>query len=96
MSKFGNLCVRGEVKYGKMFDPTDLAPRFLRYFESGERIRVKLNSFGGIIKTGTVGVSTGHKPVFLLMYRKTDYGSPYTLSPKDEILNIVQPKRRKK
>lgn len=73
-----------KVQYGEEFNPSDLSEKFKQYYGTGERIKVKFSY--GEIKTGTVGVTTGIKPVFLLMLRKDSRGSSYTLSDEDTIL----------
>ena len=70
-------------QYGIEFDTSDLNENFIPYFESGERITVKFSC--GEIKRGTIGISSGWKPIFLLMLRKDSVGSSYTITKKDEI-----------
>ena len=81
------------TEYGKLtkckgtnvlIDYSDIAKQFIPYFESKKRIKVKFHY--GEIKSGTVGMTSGWKPVFLLMLRSNSTGSSYTLSDKDEIL----------
>ena len=67
-----------------LIDYSDISKKFISYYESGDRIKVKFSY--GEIKTGTVGMTTGWKPVFLLMLRSNSIGSSYTLSDKDIIL----------
>lgn len=74
--------------YGRKFSTKSLEKKFIPYFESGERIKV---DFGyGTVKTGTVGITTGWAPVFLLMLRKDSSGSPWTLSSKDKIVKVIK------
>ena len=70
--------------YGRKFDTSDLAPDFIKYFESGERVKVEwtYNNYKEVL-TGTIGVTTGWKPVFLLMRTKRSIGSPYIIYTKD-------------
>ncbi len=65
-------------EYGDRFNARDLDKRFIPAFESGERIRVKF--YGETVKTGTVGVTTGWKPVFLLMLSRRHHGSRWLLT----------------
>lgn len=81
---FDFYLIKKEVQYGEQFDPSDLAEQFKPYYATDERIKVQFST--GEIKSGTVGVTTGHKPVFLLMLRKNSTGSSWTLSDKDIIL----------
>lgn len=68
------------------FDESDLAPEFIPYFNSQERIKVQFEY--GEIKTGTVGITTGWKPCFLLMLTKRSIGSSWCLSSKDTIIGV--------
>ncbi len=75
--------------YGRDFDPSNLAPDFVKYFESGERVKVEWTWSNGQhpvhveILSGTIGITRGLKPVFLLMRTKRSIGSPYTIHAKD-------------
>lgn len=68
------------------FDESALAPEFIPYFNSQERIKVQFEY--GEIKTGTVGITTGWKPCFLLMLTKRSIGSSWGLSSKDTIIGV--------
>lgn len=78
---------KGRIK----FDSSDLSEKFIPYFESQERIEVKFSGEveGNEIKRGTVGVTTGPKPVFILMLTKRSLGSSYILTNHDEILQVL-------
>ena len=71
-------------EYGNLFNPEDLNPAFVKYFESGERITV---DFGYEKKRGTIGVTTGWKPCFLLMLKINSSGSSYTIGKNDKVSN---------
>lgn len=81
--RYNEYLRRKQKQYGKMFDPSDLNKDFIPYFDSGERIKV---DFGNEVKTGTVGVTTGWKPCFLLMRYRTSTGSVYTIGPNDKVV----------
>jgi hypothetical protein len=85
MSKFATYLTRGQRKYGERFNPSTLAKKFIQYYESGERIKVCTCEE---TLTGTVGVTTGWRPSFLLMRRRSDYGSSWLLGEKDSILAV--------
>ncbi len=85
MTEYRSLLSRKWNQYGEKFDPSDLDRRFVRYFNSGERIRVRTM---GEELTGTVGVTMGWKPCFLLMRTVRSTGSVFTLGPRDEILAV--------
>jgi hypothetical protein len=87
MKDFENYQERKRQEYGEKFDPSALAKKFIKYFNNGERIEVRFSS--GEIKRGTVGVTTGWRPSFLLMLRSNSLGSSHLLSEEDEILYIV-------
>lgn len=97
--KFKDYLARKTYKHlgqlGKEFDPSDLAPQFIPYFENGDRIEVDFYWKGEVIHTarGTVGVTTGWKPVFLLMPRRDSTGSSETLGVDDRIVKVT-PNRR--
>lgn len=84
---------RKQTEYGSKFDSSDLDPRFISYYENGKRIWV---SDFGHVTSGTVGVTTGWRPVFLLISSSRAMGSSTTLTRKTKILGEVgsyKPKR---
>jgi hypothetical protein len=88
MKRFVDLIAKGKEKYGKHFDDRDLVRKFIPFYESGQRIEV---DFGyGTIKRGTVGVTTGWIPEFILLLRRDSFGSSYTLSNKDKIVKVIK------
>jgi hypothetical protein len=78
---------RAKRLWGDKFDDSDLAPQFIPYFGTGQRIKIAgpRGVNGGEI-TGTVGVTTGWKPVFLLMRTSRSIGSSETLRRDDSIV----------
>lgn len=76
---------RKQREYGDTFDASDLNPAFSRYFETGERIKARV--YGETV-TGTVGMTTGWKPVFLLMRRANAIGSSYCLGKDAQVLAV--------
>ena len=85
MSRYEEYILRKKQEYGKKFSTAHLAKKFIPYYNSGERIKVK--SHYGEVKSGTVGVTTGWKPVFLLMLTSRSLGSSHLLTNKDKIIN---------
>lgn len=67
---------RQALRYGEKFDPSNLSPVFAQYFQ-GPRIRVETTYGDGttFTRTGTVSVTTGHRPSLMLMHRSNDSGS---------------------
>lgn len=71
MNNYTAFLNRGKAKYGDKFDSSDLDQYFVKYYESGERIKVKLNMGNEIYyECGTVSVTTGWKPVFILKHKR--------------------------
>lgn len=87
MTRYEEYIQRKQREFGDKFDTSDLAPEFIEYFNSGERIEVefrsKLTREVYETKRGTIGVTTGWKPAFILMLRKTSRGSSHLLSSSD-------------
>ena len=75
---------RKHAEHGDRFDTSELSLQFVPYFENRQRIKIK-NRWGEVL-TGTVGVTTGWKPSFLLMRRKNQTGSSILLSDLDILL----------
>lgn len=74
---------RHKAEHGDKFDDSDLDPRFIPFYQTGQRIKVE--TLGKEV-TGTVSMTTGWRPSFLLMRRSSDHGSIYLLGPSDTIL----------
>jgi hypothetical protein len=69
---FEDYLKKKRAQYGT-FDDSALDRRFVAAYNDGQRIRVKFP--WGDVKTGTVDVTTGWKPVFLLMRNSRSTGS---------------------
>lgn len=76
MARFDDILNRKSREYGDKYDPSELASAFVPYFNSGERIKVHV---WGQDMTGTVGITTGWKPSFLLMRTSRSRGSSILL-----------------
>lgn len=85
MTKYEQYLQRNMMEYGLRFDATALDERFIVYFNTGQRIKVDAL---GIIATGTIGVTTGWKPCFLLMRTSRSSRSIYALSAADTIVAV--------
>ena len=70
-----------------LIDYSNISSQFIPYYENGKRIKVQY-TYGKDkeIKSGTVGMTTGWKPVFILMLRSNSTGSSYILTDKEIIL----------
>lgn len=88
MTRFEEYIERKRAQYGDKFDETDLLPQFRPFFDSGERIRVSTQYEEPYVRTGTVGVTTGWRPAFLLMHRSNAHGSSDLLGPRDKIVAV--------
>jgi hypothetical protein len=82
---FTEYLTRKRAEYGERFDPSELDPRFAPYLGTQTRIKVETC---GTVKTGTVGVTTGWRPVFLLMHNRRCVGSSWTLTSSSRLLAI--------
>ena len=87
MRNYQDMLERRQHEHGAKFDPADLAPQFIRFYESGQRIEVKTP--WGDLERGYVGVTTGWKPAFLLVHRRSDSGSSTLLSHEYEITKTL-------
>ncbi len=76
-TEFEVFCARKRVQYGDKFDPSELDARFVPAFNFGKRVRV--NFYGTDVKTGTISVTSGWKPVFLLMLTARSITSSWVL-----------------
>lgn len=83
---FNDYLARKQRVHGSKFSAAGLAAQFVPYLHSDVRIKVELR--GGEIKTGTVGVTTGWRPVFILMRRSSSHGSSIVLSNDDKIIAV--------
>lgn len=85
---FNEYLKRKSKEYGDNFSDSGLAKQFIPYYESQERIEVDFTSLDGEVyetKRGTIGVTTGWVPCFILMLTKRSSGSSYTLRERDKI-----------
>ena len=85
MNNFTDLVNCRTAQYGDKFDVSDLDKRFIAYYQNGQRIKVETC---GMIMTGTVGVTTGWKPAFLLMRTSRSMGSSWILGTESKLLSV--------
>lgn len=83
---------RKRRQYGKQFDSSDLGEQFIPYYGTGKRIEVTTTYDNGEtrVRRGTVGVTTGWKPVFLLMSRVNCSGSSDVLRKSDRVTAVIR------
>jgi hypothetical protein len=85
-NKYQQYIEKKSREYGQKFDASDLDERFIRFYHTGQRIKIRTRC--GTILTGTVSATTGWRPCFLLMRTVRSIGSPWTLGSGDEILAV--------
>ena len=90
MNSMTELVNRKTAQYGNKFDSSDLDKRFITYYQTGQRIKVEIC---GMITTGTVGVTTGWKPAWLLMRTSRSIGSQWILGKESKLLAVKQGKK---
>jgi len=78
-TRYEAYLARKRAEFGDRFDTSDLAPAFVEWFNSEERVKV-IDIRSQMTACGLVTVTTGWKPTFLLKRKVTDYGSSYVIS----------------
>jgi hypothetical protein len=70
-----------------MIDYSNISKQFIPYYENCQRIKVQY-TYGKEkeVKSGTVEMTTGWKPVFILMLKSNSTGSSYILTDKEKII----------
>ena len=86
MTRYEDFVQRGKMRYGGQFDTSQLNPKFIPHFNSGGRIEADIR--GQAIR-GTVGVTTGWRPAFLLLPRVDSSGSSIVIHMYDAPLKLV-------
>ena len=76
---------RARATHGAELDLSEIPAKFLPYFQTGQRIRVRM--YDQEI-TGTVSVTTGWRPALLLMRRSNASGSSDLLRDDTEIVAV--------
>jgi hypothetical protein len=84
---------RGRSEHGGRFDASDLesAPALHPYYESGARVEVDVYGDGDVIERGRISTTTGWRPAFLLMHRRSDHGSSTLLDGRSCVLGVIAP-----
>lgn len=67
-----------QVAFTNLFTEEALSKQFIPYYENQERIVVKFPC--NTVKSGKVGVTTGWRPVFILMLTSRSISSSYILT----------------
>lgn len=87
MSKYQDYLARKKREYGAQFSASELSAQFVPYYNTGARIEVDFGE--GEVKRGTIGITSGWRPCFLLMLTRRSIGSVYTLSNAHKIVKVV-------
>lgn len=78
-------------EYGPKFSDSELKQEFIRWFECGARIEVEFEYQGTKRHArGTIGVTTGWRPVFLLMPRVDSVRSSETLTGDVKFIKVIK------
>jgi hypothetical protein len=92
MKNYSETIERKKREHGERFSDKDINKEFIPYFESGQRVEVSFRDGEGKeyeVKRGTIGITTGWVPVFLLMLTSRSRGSSYTIGKKDKVIRII-------
>jgi hypothetical protein len=84
--RYADVVDRGAAKYGERFDESGLIKEFRRYYESGRQVQVRFA--GGPTLTGTIGISAGAAPTFMLMPLSGSAWSADMIGPHDEVIAV--------
>jgi len=91
VTKYQAFIERQREKYGDKFSEAGLRPQFIPFYNSGQRVRVRLDE--SLELTGTIGATGGWRPCFLLMRTSRSLGSPWILE-RDETVTAVKRGRK--
>ena len=92
-TRFAGFLAGKKEQHGVNFDASDLNPNCVSHYNAGRLRRVKVRFSYGEERWGVIGVTTGHKPCFLLMRNRTAVGSSDTIGPNDQIVDYKDLKR---
>jgi hypothetical protein len=93
MQSFNDYLARKKKEFGDKFDSSDLNRDFIRAFETGDRVMVSFRDKNGNEidrKNGIIRVTSGWKPVFLLMKTSRSIGSSDTIGKNDIIVKTIR------
>jgi hypothetical protein len=85
MKQYTDYLARAKAKHGARFSAESLNPDFIRFYESGERVKVKTSWGHGF---GTIGITTGWKPCFLLMHSIRSMGSSFIIGMDHKVIMV--------
>lgn len=94
--EFEKYLDRKKRQYGDKFDRSQMPEKFVRYYDSDERVKVVAHypeTGESWVRFGRVSATTGWKPSFLLMHRSSDIGSSDLLQERDEVVAVKRGSR---
>jgi len=93
MTRYDDYLASKRSAYMERFDESELSRQFIPYFNNRARIRVEM-PYDEIL-TGTVGVTTGWRPSFILMRTSRSIGSCHLLDDRARIIGVQENGSRK-
>jgi hypothetical protein len=85
MARYEDTIALLRERHGEELSLTSLDPRFVPFYNNGLRIRVRE---AGVERTGTVGISGGRWPTFMLMLQARSIASSVPLGKGVPILAV--------
>lgn len=95
MRNFPEFYLRKQKEWGPKFDPSDLlavAGSIRNAYETERRIRLSRDN-GVTYADGYVGVTTGWRPCFILVYNRRSMGGSYVINGDDRIVKVFETRR---
>lgn len=89
MTHYEETMLAKRSQYGSKFDCSELAavsPEIREAYNSHHRIRIQFPD--NSTADGYVGLTTGWRPAFILLYNKRSIGSSIVLGPNDRVVRI--------
>lgn len=94
---FLQYVARKRREHGDKFTTAALPAKFIPFYESGQRIEVTRTYANGekYTRRGTVGITTGWQPAFLLMRTTRSMGSSDLLDAQDNVVKVIPTRKRR-
>lgn len=92
-TRFDRYIARQISRYGEKFDSSELFVQFRHFYNTGDRIKIRVQWVNdgktyAYEKFGTIGVTTGWKPCFMLMHNTRSMGSSDLLNRDVQIVAV--------
>lgn len=90
MAAYDDAIARGKARHGDKWSDAELLPAFRRWYGTGERVKVRYTYRDGSTEdtTGTIGMTTGWRPAFLLIRTSRSIGSSYVIGQNDKVVAV--------